>query len=148
MRKKQILDRDKKKIIGKRIKKIGVSGLDLNEAEFSKNTVWVDEASDGNWGVYQKSINLIGAFQAENLLMAALIVIASGQEESSIFEVLGHEVFELLEQQENLRIAWDLRIQNVTKWCRDAQECYRKQYQNSESDADTRMNCQQPILAD
>ena len=30
LRKKQTLDRDKKKIIGKRIKKIGVSGLDLN----------------------------------------------------------------------------------------------------------------------
>ena len=30
LRKKQISDRDKKKIIGKRIKKIGVSGLDLN----------------------------------------------------------------------------------------------------------------------
>ena len=30
LRKKQIIDRDKKKIIGKRTKKIGVSGLDLN----------------------------------------------------------------------------------------------------------------------
>jgi hypothetical protein len=30
LRKKQILDRDKKKIIGKRTKKIGVPGLDLN----------------------------------------------------------------------------------------------------------------------
>lgn len=30
LRKKQIVDRDKKKIIGKRTKKIGVSGLDLN----------------------------------------------------------------------------------------------------------------------
>ena len=30
LRNKQILDRDKKKIIGKRTKKIGVSGLDLN----------------------------------------------------------------------------------------------------------------------
>ena len=30
LRKKQILDRDKKKINGKRTKKIGVSGLDLN----------------------------------------------------------------------------------------------------------------------
>ena len=29
LRKKQILDRDKNKIIGKRSKKIGVSGLDL-----------------------------------------------------------------------------------------------------------------------
>jgi len=38
--------------------------------------------------VYQKSINLIGAFQAENLLMAALLVIASGQKESIIFDIL------------------------------------------------------------
>ena len=38
--------------------------------------------------IYQKSINLIGAFQAENLLMAALLVIASGQPESIIFEIL------------------------------------------------------------
>ena len=30
LRKKQILDRDKKKIIVKRTKKIGLSGLDLN----------------------------------------------------------------------------------------------------------------------
>ena len=30
LRKKQIIDRDDKKIIGKRTKKIGVSGLDLN----------------------------------------------------------------------------------------------------------------------
>ena len=30
LRKKQILDRDKKKIIGKRTKKIGVSRLDLD----------------------------------------------------------------------------------------------------------------------
>ena len=30
LRKKQTLDRDNKKIIGKRTKKIGVSGLDLN----------------------------------------------------------------------------------------------------------------------
>ena len=34
-----------------------IAKLDLNEAEFSKNTVWVDEATDGSWGVYQKSIN-------------------------------------------------------------------------------------------
>ena len=40
--------------------------------------------------IYQKSINLIGAFQAENLLMAALLVIASGQPESIIFEILEH----------------------------------------------------------
>ena len=38
--------------------------------------------------IHQKTINLIGAFQAENLLMAALLVISSGQEESSIFENL------------------------------------------------------------
>ena len=38
--------------------------------------------------IYQKSINLIGAFQAENLLMAALLVIASGQKESIIFDIL------------------------------------------------------------
>ena len=37
---------------------------------------------------YQKSINLIGAFQAENLLMAAILVISSGQNESDIFEIL------------------------------------------------------------
>ena len=37
---------------------------------------------------YQKSINLIGAFQAENLLMAAILVILSGQNESEIFENL------------------------------------------------------------
>ena len=30
LRKKQIIDRDKKKIIGKRLKKIGVLRLDLN----------------------------------------------------------------------------------------------------------------------
>ena len=38
--------------------------------------------------MYQKSINLIGAFQAENLLMAALLVISSGQQETNVFEVL------------------------------------------------------------
>ena len=38
--------------------------------------------------IHQKTINLIGAFQAENLLMAALLVISSGQEESTIFEIL------------------------------------------------------------
>ena len=37
---------------------------------------------------YQKSINLIGAFQAENLLMAAILVILSGQSEREIFENL------------------------------------------------------------
>jgi len=38
--------------------------------------------------IYQKSINLIGAFQAENLLMAALLVISYGQQETNVFEVL------------------------------------------------------------
>ena len=38
--------------------------------------------------IYQKSIDLIGAFQAENLLMAALLVISSGQQETNVFEVL------------------------------------------------------------
>ena len=38
--------------------------------------------------IYQKSINLIWAFQAENLLMAALLVISSGQQETNVFEVL------------------------------------------------------------
>ena len=38
--------------------------------------------------IYQKSINLIGAFQAENLLMAALLVISSGQQETNVFQVL------------------------------------------------------------
>ena len=38
--------------------------------------------------IYQKSINLIGAFQAENLLMAALLVISSGHQEKNIFEIL------------------------------------------------------------
>ena len=37
---------------------------------------------------YQKSINLIGAFQAENLLMAAILVILSGQSEREIFKNL------------------------------------------------------------
>ena len=34
-----------------------INNLDLIEAEFVKNTVWVDEAEDGNWGVYRKSLN-------------------------------------------------------------------------------------------
>ena len=38
--------------------------------------------------IYQKSINLIGTFQAENLLMAALLVISSGCKESEVFELL------------------------------------------------------------
>jgi len=31
--------------------------LDLTEADFITNTVWVDENTDGNWAVYQKTIN-------------------------------------------------------------------------------------------
>jgi len=34
-----------------------IKDLDLLEAEFSKNTVWVDENEDGGWAVYRKSIN-------------------------------------------------------------------------------------------
>lgn len=34
-----------------------ISQLKLLEAEFTKNTVWVDENSDGEWAVYRKSIN-------------------------------------------------------------------------------------------
>ena len=34
-----------------------IETLDLNEAEFVKNTVWVDEGSNGGWTVYRKSIN-------------------------------------------------------------------------------------------
>lgn len=34
-----------------------INSLDLMEAEFTKNTVWVDENSDGEWAVYRKSIN-------------------------------------------------------------------------------------------
>ena len=34
-----------------------ISTLDLIQAEFVKNTVWVDENTDGNWAVYRKSIN-------------------------------------------------------------------------------------------
>ena len=34
-----------------------INTMDLNEAEFTQNTVWVDEATDGQWGVYRKSIN-------------------------------------------------------------------------------------------
>lgn len=44
--------------VDQRVSKPGeIVDLDLLEAEFSKNTVWVDEASDGDWGVYRKSIN-------------------------------------------------------------------------------------------
>jgi len=34
-----------------------IATLDLLEAEFVKNTVWVDENNDGDWAVYRKSIN-------------------------------------------------------------------------------------------
>ena len=34
-----------------------IETLNLTENEFIKNTVWVDENSDGNWAVYRKSIN-------------------------------------------------------------------------------------------
>ena len=34
-----------------------INKLDLLEAEFIKNTVWVDENTDGSWAVYRKSIN-------------------------------------------------------------------------------------------
>jgi hypothetical protein len=34
-----------------------IANLDLLEAEFQKNTVWVDENYDGGWSVYRKSIN-------------------------------------------------------------------------------------------
>jgi hypothetical protein len=35
----------------------GIKNIDLLEAEFQKNTVWVDENNDGDWAVYRKSIN-------------------------------------------------------------------------------------------
>lgn len=34
-----------------------IADLPLNEAEFRKNTVWVDTDSSGSWGVYRKGIN-------------------------------------------------------------------------------------------
>jgi hypothetical protein len=34
-----------------------INNLPLLDSEFIKNTVWVDENSDGNWAVYRKSIN-------------------------------------------------------------------------------------------
>ena len=34
-----------------------INTLDLNEADFITNTVWVDENTDGNWAVYRKTIN-------------------------------------------------------------------------------------------
>ena len=36
-----------------------IASLDLLEAEFTKNTVWVDENTDGDWAVYRKSINYL-----------------------------------------------------------------------------------------
>jgi hypothetical protein len=34
-----------------------INTLNLLEAEFTKNTVWVDENTDGGWAVYRKGIN-------------------------------------------------------------------------------------------
>jgi len=34
-----------------------IESLSLLEAEFTKNTVWVDENTDGSWAVYRKNIN-------------------------------------------------------------------------------------------
>ena len=34
-----------------------IAGLNLTEAEFTKNTVWVDENEDGQWAVYRKALN-------------------------------------------------------------------------------------------
>ena len=34
-----------------------IGTVDLLEAEFTKNTVWVDENNDGQWAVYRKNIN-------------------------------------------------------------------------------------------
>ncbi len=34
-----------------------IQSIDLLEAEFIKNTVWVDENNDGDWAVYRKNIN-------------------------------------------------------------------------------------------
>lgn len=34
-----------------------INNLPLLDSEFIKNTVWVDENTDGNWAVYRKSIN-------------------------------------------------------------------------------------------
>lgn len=42
-----------------------IKNLDLVEAEFQKNTVWVDENSDGDWAVYRKSINYQSQGQLE-----------------------------------------------------------------------------------
>ena len=43
----------------------GIKDLDLLEAEFTKNTVWVDENNDGDWAVYRKSINYTSQGQIE-----------------------------------------------------------------------------------
>ena len=46
------------KFIDQRVAKPSeIETLDLNEAEFVKNTVWVDEGISGGWTVYRKSIN-------------------------------------------------------------------------------------------
>jgi hypothetical protein len=42
-----------------------IKSIDLLEAEFQKNTVWVDENSDGDWAVYRKSINYQSQGQLE-----------------------------------------------------------------------------------
>lgn len=34
-----------------------IANMDLLESEFTKNTVWVDENTDGTWAVYRKSLN-------------------------------------------------------------------------------------------
>jgi UDP-N-acetylmuramoyl-L-alanyl-D-glutamate--2,6-diaminopimelate ligase len=39
---------------------------------------------------YQKRLNLIGGFQAGNVLMAALLVIAAGEEPAQVFDTLEH----------------------------------------------------------
>ena len=65
----------------------------------------------------------------------------------SILEVLKHEVFEMLEQQENFKIACDLCMQDVTKRRRDTKLCYRKQCKNSKSDAEADMDYKQRISA-
>ncbi|MGB1331194.1 MAG: Mur ligase family protein, partial [Paracoccaceae bacterium] len=39
---------------------------------------------------YQKRLNLIGGFQAGNVLMAALLVIATGEEPAHVFDTLEH----------------------------------------------------------
>jgi hypothetical protein len=42
-----------------------IKNLDLVEAEFQKNTVWVDENNDSGWAVYRKSINYQSQGQIE-----------------------------------------------------------------------------------